>query len=83
MAFLKRGNVRIPHKDSTRILLHRIDGSPVHLKINDINCWEEHSLAGSLRTYVSVHYGLSSVVVQESFGFIDGIVNAERQVHHE
>lgn len=81
MAFIRRGHVRVPHRQKDKILLHRLDGSPVHLIINDINHWEEHTLTGSIRGIVTVWYGLNSISVQESFDKIDGDING-REVEH-
>lgn len=75
MAFLRRGNVRVPVKKNARILLHRLDGAPLWVTINDISHFEEHTLSGSLRNFVTVWVGLSNFVVQESFGKIDGDIN--------
>lgn len=77
MAFLRRGNITFPHKGSASIDLHRIDGSPVHLKLSEINCWEEHQLRHTLNKVVMLYHGLSSCAVRESFEEVTTLINGK------
>lgn len=77
MAFLRRGNVKVPHRGSASIDLHRIDGTPVHFKLSEINCWEEHELRKTISKVVMLYHGLSSCAVRETFDEIEAAINGK------
>lgn len=77
MAFLRRGNIKFPHKGNASVTLHRIDGQPIFIRLGDVSCWEEHVLAKSLAKIVMLYHGLSSTAVRESFDEVSAIVNGK------
>lgn len=81
MAFLRRGNIRVPHPPQACITLHRIDGFPIKCYLKDISCFEEHSI-NLLDHVVTVYFtNNSSVAVREEFVHIDLVVNREAVNH--
>lgn len=77
MAFLRRGNVKVPHKQAAFIRLTRIDGTPITFLLKDINCWEEYQVSQTLGKLVMVSHFLSSTAVRESFDSIDAEINGK------
>lgn len=77
MAFLRRGTVKVPHKKDAVICLTRVDGSPIVLRLGDINCWEEHDIGRSLGKLTTVYHFLSSTPVREPFDAIDQEINGK------
>jgi len=75
MAHLRSGKVRRPHKKSTLLHLHRLDGQPLAIPIWNIQQWDEHTFTGTMQTFVTVWYGLNMVPVRESFDSIEAAVN--------
>lgn len=75
MEFIRRGNIKFPHKGSACITLHRLDGTPIFLRLSDINCWEEfRSTQDSSRQCLVFHF-LSSTAVRETFDECSAIIN--------
>lgn len=83
MAFLRRGNVKVPHKHSAEIIVHRFDGIPVRIKLDLIQCWEEHQQRGRFRVVVVYWDIASSTAVLETFEEIDQAVNGTGVQHVE
>jgi len=77
MAFIRRGNVKVPHKRDAKIVLTRLDGTPILFFLIDINCWEEHHLSKSLGNVTTVYHFLSQTAVRESFDMIDQEINGK------
>lgn len=75
MAFIRRGNIRVPHKPSAYIILHRFDDTPVRIQLSQLQCWEEHKH----KTYdpvTMVYWGVASATaVRESFSEINRAIN--------
>jgi len=77
MAFLRRGNVKRPYKNSAFILLKRFDGMPVKIKINSISCWEEYQHRNHKPVTVVFWDIASSTAVVETFDKIDEAINGK------
>lgn len=75
MAFLRRGNVKVPHKTSSYIVVHRFDGCPVRIRLAQIQCWEEYQHRGMSKVTVMYWDIASSTAVTESFDAIDKAIN--------
>lgn len=82
MAFLRRGNIRVPHRPDAMVKLTRIGNRPVTVYLKDISCWEEHEINPRMILVMMYMTNGSNFAVQEEFDAIDGEVNG-KEVSHE
>jgi len=67
MAYLRRGSVPIYYDGPDKIILTELDGMPFEIGVASISCFEEHSIHGCVRNFVTIYYGVRQKVLQESF----------------
>ncbi len=81
MAFLRRGNVAFLHHPLAAIVLHRIGGMPVRIRLADISCYEEHVWPVDTKIVTFYFTNNSSVAVRETFDAIATELAAKEVPH--
>lgn len=74
---LRVNHVRVPHKNSAYIILHRMDGRPVKLLYREIMRWEEYQQRHGNKVTLVYWGGASCTTVSESFDVIDAAINGK------
>lgn len=82
MALLRKGRVRVPHRDSDTVTITRLGGMPQRIHVNSILSFEDTLLVNGQAPACYVLTETTGFLVMESYDAVDELVNGEKAVSH-